>query len=208
MINMTLLFSSTASVALTCASWAQGFVPPDIPNILDNRVAIAKCPTRDVISKLHVTSLLGAASIEVVETTSVVTSFYVLRPDEQFARRLLASDTELGRYVFDAEPAPGTPVSGLARYRILDAVHLDRMGPRLARLNMTIRKGLVELEPTIGTIEVIAFHTRNYLHSVFKRGKGYDCRVGYNPKGGGHFRWIVFQVLDDWTIVGLRHGLI
>lgn len=185
---------------------SQGFVPCDIPNILENRVSIAECSSRDEISKIHVTSLLNAAGVDVLETTSVIARFYVLAKDRALALRVLSADPDLRPFLtlVGADSKVGNPRP--RPYRVLEMEADELLPDRLRKLGNVIRSGVKKIE-SVGTIEVIAFRKRSYMSSVEKRATAFDCRVGYTPEGGGSLRWLVFQVLENWEIVGTRHGL-
>lgn len=189
-----------AFLAIPVASNAQAgsFVPEHIPNILEGRVAVASVGFFDSISKRHIESVLKGASIDVVETTSVLTTYYVLATDLNNAGDLLQWDDTLRDYAEfpfskDFERALPTPS------QVLDTAAIKR-DASLREVDQIIRWRLMDVAPVGASVVRILVKRRPYQLSPTVKAVGYQCAVEYRSATDNRLYQLNCQVLADFSV--------
>jgi hypothetical protein len=176
------------------------FVPQGIPNILEGRLPVVHVGFFDSISKRHIESILEAANIDAVESTSVRTSYYVRAEVEEMARKHLIAEGSIREYVdFPGDYGVGIMSRRLARPNAVLSAEKTKQHSDLREIDELLRWRFQEVAPASAEITRIRYRKRHYLVSPKVKGIGYECSVEYKSSDGQLYE-LKCQVLADLSV--------
>ncbi len=198
-VNLMATIGAFLSIPLISFAQAGSFVPEHIPNILEGRVAVVSVGFFDSISKRHIESVLEGAGIDVVETTSVLTTYYVLVADLNNAADLLHWDDTLRDYAEfpiskDFERTLPTP-----SFQVLDPAAIKR-DASLSEVDQIIRWRFMDVAPVGASVVRILVKRRPYQLSPTVKAVGYQCAVEYRSATDNRLYQMNCQVLADLSV--------